>query len=1020
MGVNGNDDDEWLPDVPRPSSASSVNALGDDSFGLADLARLERQYANEPAVYREMRMRNKRAREEIEAINMIESKMPGSINDPKLPWKKRLATNMRTRANLKPRMALHQRTTREHLNQQAVNEIGRSFSESAVNSYIHSNSNSLEAQAAGAGLATEGYNSLAAQRSGLMGQIHQLRGQSMEAANSYIVKGGVNADSAGVIEKNAAHMKDMAQQLIPITLAMQQLKQQGLDPQGRQRALIGTGDKAAAYLGRERLEQEMKSGQGLGAFSPMELKKKETEAAEKLIKALEELRNSAGKTSQELEGMNENAEKAAKEFEDIQDARGMSGGGGNKYESAKIIAGTIGEALGMISSAYSNVAINQPMQMVYNTANAANMENEKYNMWHSAVAGDMTARMSLGAWGVGAQFGDQLANSQRNVHIMNIAQSGTAAVVGGLQVGEAVIGLGGEAVGISATENASRGAKGLIGGAAGMIQEGLAWNRETEMARLRVDGTRAVVGAAQAINYIPGRQLQTYRDYVMGQNQAAKQMGGFDGEDFLNDTTGGAFLSRMEQAGIGAKEMSALSMSGATVMGSMFNRNQVLTAVDLERSGFGTAQQNMQRMGTIGAAGIGDAGANLSKIIEEGMQRGLNSSKAIDLIVENTARMTEQTVMAGGNADPTEFITKTILSAIDRNNPNKEMAAKIAYQTYQTSEGARHNIAASFPGIINVDRNMRAMGLGTDRLSASLLTQIPTHVLNAYKRKEGQSAEDAESKLRAFLESQGINVQNMNPNLFKDDQAINILNETGSVAELAGQSGIGYVAGAPGEIVAAMKRLQNDPVALNAFISGKDPGSLSAADRKLRQNWAGGHKISTGTDPAFALANAAANIGISVPNKTKISLAEMKAQNESMGAATDDQRLGGRAEAGQMKAGADLLGSGSTGKNAILQIAASGQEAFKSAGVNAEARWGEAASNTAAAFGKSAMNLDTSTGHLNGAAANLLGATDAMKVVSESFQAVVRRTTEELEKRTGKIVQKLDAVLDKVEGKVKP
>ena len=479
------------------------------------------------------------------------------------------------------------------------------------------------------------------------------------------------------------------------------------------------------------------------------------------------------------------------------------------------------------------------------------------------------------------------------------------------------------------------------------------------------------------------------------------------------------YKNQLEQAGIGAKEMSALSMSGVSAMGSMFNRDQILTAVDLERSGFGTAQQNMQRMGIIGGAGIGDAGTNLSKIIEEGMQRGLNSSKAIDLIVENTARMTEQTVMAGGNADPTEFITKTILSAIDRNNPNKEMGAKIAYQTYQSNEGARHNIAASFPGIINVDRNMHAMGLGTDRLSASLLTQIPTHVLNAYKRKKGQSAEDAESKLRAFFESQGINVQNMNPNLFKDDQAINILNETGSVAELAGQSGIGYVAGAPGEIVAALKRLQKDPVALNAFISGKDPGSLSAADRKLRQDWAGGHKISTNMDPAFTLANAAANMGISVPNKTKISLAKMKAMNESMGAATDDQRLGGKAEAGQMKAGADLLGSGSTGKNAILQIAASGQEAFKSAGANAEARWGEAASNTAAAFGKSAMNLDTSTGHLNGAAANLLGATDAMKVVSESFQAVVRRSTEELEKRTGKIVEKIDAVLDKVEGKIK-
>lgn len=975
-----------------------VNTLDDDdNFGLADLGRLEQQYSNEPAVIRELRRRRELAHDQRHEMLQLGKAKP-SVNS--LPeYKKALHVNIKTGAELDKRLRIHDEANRERLNTQAVNVIGREYSERAIGSHVASASNTLEAQIAGAALTPRGYNSLAAQKVGIFQQMNELRQESRGAAGSYIGPNGVNADSASTLQQNAGQMRDLAQQLVPITLAMQQLKQQGLDPQGRQRALIGTGDRAAGLLGRERLQQEMLSGQGLGAFSPMELKKKETEAAEKLIKALEELRNSAGKTSQELEGMNENAEKAAKEFEDIQEARGMPGGG-DRYASEKIIAGAVAQALAMGSGIYQNVAINQPMQMVQNTAAAANMENAKYNMWHNALAGDMTARMTLGAWQTGGAFGNQQAGRMDFVHGIRLAGKGIQGVLGGVQVAEGVGGVGGAIAGISPTENIARGAGGVIAGFGGAIEEGAAWLRQTEKARLRIDSTNAVVGAAQAINAIPGQQLQAYRNYIMGINDAAGQMGGSAGEGFLNQAGGGAFLGNMAAAGIGGKEMAALSFSGASAMGSMFNAGQIFDAAGLEKIGFGTATTNMQRMGTLGAAGIGDAGQNLSKLIEEGMQRGLNSSKAIDLIVENTARMTEESAMMGGGADPTEFLAKNILAAIDRTNPNKEMAAKIAYQTYQGNEGARHNIAASFPGIINVDRNMK--DLGTDRMSAALLTQIPTHMLGAYKDKSPE-------ELKEFLEGRGVKTGNMDPSMFQDGKLISILGVNASVSELAQQSGVGYATGSPGGLLAEGLKFKgggNNDV-LSALITGKNMGALTDEQRNLRSGVASGLAIN-GKNPAATIANAFSLAGIQLPPEVQKTLAEMETQasGTARGAATFEKRLGGMAEAGQMAQGANLLGGGS-GKQAIQALAQSGRDAFASAGANAEKAWTDAASKTAAGFGESVTNLNTSTGKLNDAASNLLASTDAMKVVSQSFGAVLKQQTASIAKEVDRILSKM-------------
>jgi hypothetical protein len=988
---------ELLPEIPWPTvdkpRTRGVNTLeGDDDFGLADLGRLQQQYAHEPAVYREMKHRYGQARTSEAAVNSMKKE------HRELPlFQAHLLEAQRTAAKLEPRMALYKASSRERVNEQAVNVIGREYSERAINSWVNSRSDNLEAQVSGASAAWQGYGALSQQRSNILNQMQGLRHESMEAASTYIAgkgirAGGVNLQSEAVLQGNAAQMKDLAQQLIPITVAMQQLKQQGQDPASRQRELIGIGEKAAGVLGHNQLEAEMKSGKGLGALSPADLKKKEAEAAEKLVKALDELRNSAGKTKEELEGLQKNAEEAAEEFKEVSEARGMDGdGGGRKFETAKVVAGAVMESLAAMTTGYSNVMINQPLQMVSNATGAANIENEKYNMWHQAIAGDMTARMTLGAWDTGNAFGNELADRQNFVHRAKEVNAGIGAGVGVLQMGFAVGGTGGTVVGNNAVTNFAQGAQTFIGSTVSGIQEEAARQRQTEMGALRIQGTHAMVNASKAMNYIPGQQFQKYRDYVVGLNATATEMGGSVGEAFLNETSGTDFMQKMYDKGVGLKEMGALSAQGALGMGSMFKSSQVLEAVGLENSGFGSAANNMRRMATLGASGTGDPGQNLSKIIEEGMQRGLNSSKAIDMIVENTARATEESVKLGYKADPTEFLTKTILGAIDRSNPNKELAGQIAQETYRTGEAARSNISASFPGMINVARVTRAAGLEFDQATGLMMTQMDTKALNAH-------AEDTKEEFKAFLEQRGwrrSTIEGLGARLDDPKSFIQGINEAKAVSELSQTSGLSLVSGLPGELVQQIKKYKDRPEILEQIASLKDPNALPAELRDLRAPIALALSTANQNPDAVLRSVITQIVGPNwQPKETNNTIAQEAAKNKSHAEGQVEARGGKTAEVGQaLTAGKYFGASGTSGANAIESLANSLRNALKKAGTDAEEKWTTAAGESAASFGASAKSLNHASGQLDAAAKVLLEGSGAMNAASNIFKQWVEKIT---------------------------
>ena len=930
------------------SGGPPVNSLADDDrFGLADLGRIRDQYNLEPAAIRGARLRGEEAQKRVSSLLQEASADPSLVESSE--YKKSLFRNLRITKNVNSRLSVYQESKEDRLNEQAVNAVNREFSSSAVNSYVARHANTLEAQVAGASMTGQGYRALDAQREQIMNQMKDIRQASVSAASLYIGPGGVNANSASTLQSGSEQMKELAKQLIPITLAMQQLKQQGLDPKGRQEELARVGNKAAGVLHANQLQEDMRSGKGLGAFSSAELKKKEAEAAEKLIKALTALNTAAGKTADELNELNKNAEEAAKEFKDIneaKEAKGNGGGGSSKFEMIKMVAGTLMSALDIGAGAYQNATINQPMQMVANTTAAANMENEKYNSWHAALAGNMQERQNLN-WTAASRFGSALANNEKHLHQMRQGAAAAGIVGGVAQMAEAGSkGFQGFVTGTQAFEAGAQGALNTASGIASGAVELTAEQRQTNMMATKIAGTQAFKGAQKAITYVSGRQLQGYRDYMMGINETAGAMGGEVGEAFLERTGGKDFLESLSKAGIGTKEFGQLSLRGAMQMGSQFSENQIFSAVDLERKGYGTAEQNMQRIGMLSAAGQGDSANNLGRIIEDAMRRGLNSSKALDMIVENTAKTSEAAMLAGAAGDPSTGVATAILRAVDQSNPNKEQALKMSLQGFERSEAAQTNTAASLAGFMNVDRNMKA--LGVDRRSAQILTGLSTAEIEGMRGLSG-------NKFQEYLMRIGVK------STATDGAALaKVLDQTGASAILAGQEGRGIAWGASSAYRALLDKNKDDKAKIKALVFGNNNALLSPEEQEIYRAEAASFKVG-GVNAAPQFARAAVKLGYLNEEVTQKELKDLKLNMRTD--ATNEKRLAGSADSAQVARGAELLGA--SAKEAFAAIAKSGQDAFKQM---TEAQWGEAAQKTAENFGTSAALMGEASGKLEKAA----------------------------------------------------
>lgn len=995
MAVNRSDDD----DVNGESSEST----------LAQLGRLARKAQTKSVRQQDLERRSHQAEREINYSEQIVSdpavlanyaamaEKPMSSEQAEKELLSKIARGRKTIESVDPQLDLIRKSKIEGINSQASNVISRAYSMSGVNGEVTEAQRNRETQLYGATMQQQGWEPLEQKKKQLQQQISRMGAENKELANVYVDErtGKVDPGIHGKFSEDEEKRNSLVTELGRIAAAQKGLKQEGLDPESQQQKLFKTGASAAQLIRTNQFQQDAANKTGLGALSREELDKKQAAAATALTEALKQLKAATNATEDELKKLDDAAKKAAAEYEEATEFK-EANGGGEKDERGKIALGALGEALQMVGQGFDKFLIQMPLQQVQNDTATANMANEQYELWKRGTDGDMSARLQMGYVSQAVEFGDMLGDRTKWGQIARGAGHTATAALGVVQGGEVAAGGLGEFVGNSRVQAGAEAAKNVLGGGLGVATEIADAAKGITATQNRVAGYHATMAAGKAFSHVQGYQLQEYRDYVMGLNGAASEMGGGAGEAFLNQTGGNDFLEKMKVQGVGLKEMGQLSATGAQMMGSRFSADQAIGAVALENLGHGTAMENMTRMGKLGAAGANDPNQNLQKIIEEGMQRGLNSSKAIDMIVENTARMTEENAKMGGYADPTDFLTKAILGATDANNPNKEQAARIAYDTYQAEEGARHNTAASLSGIINVDRNMKDTGV-KDRVSGMIMTNIPTSAINAYKGNgEG---------LKTFLEGRGVKVDQMDPEMFKNDKLLNILNRNGSIAELGRQSGLGWaLQGKGAELLAEIEKNKGNKRVQNALVYGNDPNALTQEQRALRQGVAQAYGLE-GKNAGAGIANAASLAGVFTrdkENEKKLSDEE----NSTRRALQQEGRRGNVRAAGAAQEGGKLLGSDEGGATGIKNLAESGRIAFEKAGVDAEKKWATAARDTAVNFGKSADLLNKATGKLDATAQNLMQGTATYKATTESIGATVKSVMAQLEKLPDAIKRK--------------
>lgn len=982
MSVNGENDGD------------GVNRI--DDFGSSELSRIGEQYKRVPYAQRDLKRRLREARYTVNGVGDISehqsnldalrdllkgTKDPDGRRDINAYIKETEGTIRdikgahSTIEKIPSRLRMYRESTRERLNAQAVNTVSRGMSDRSVGSYVNGYINSYDTQVAGLSMATQSsFEDLSTRREGIMSEIGRIRGESINTAHSLIGPKGINADADRTLKENAEKVKELASQLGPIAVAMKQLKQEGKDPDGVRAKLTRYGEKAQDYLAYEGLSKDIREGKGeFGNLSPADMKKKETEAAQNLVKALDELRNASGKSKEELSKLTKAAEEAADRFEEVQDAKSAGGGrgGGDGLRTGAAVASAVAGVAQLVGNAFQVLGINQPMANMSNVSGYAAIENRKHDSWRAALAGNMTERLNLMGWDSAREFGLNRATAAGWKVGADITGGIAGTVAGVAQTADAVSnGPGGGTVGkvMGTSQVIVQTAQGVLATGESALQTAASIQdarNKISTSQAEIAGNWATMDAVSRVNHIPGYQLQQYRDHMIGFYGASSNMGR-RGEGFMGKVTGVDFIGSMDAFGLGSEEAASLSNFGSQNIGSLFDAQQIIQAKRFENLGLGSSGDNMRRMAVLASGGSQNPAQSLEKLLERAVATGLDSSKSITMIAESTGTVAEQSALRG-MAGVGDEISRMLYGAADRNNPNQEIAAKQAITAFQTGEGARNNRSASWHGMVAVSRLQKEFGFQWE--DAYGLQGMSVAELRKLKSMSGDDA-------RATLFRRGVNASgNNNFNDANIGTSLDKVIEAKVLSQAEANGGFAFEA----------NKAWQDVILPFAKGSGRNAALVAGGNRKqLPAN------VYSALGAIYKTAAANGNDGGAVVREMLSALGLIDSGSAGIGLGASDQdfgvggargavaqdiQLGAKSQMGAAREAAKKASGGTgAGIDAAAAIRDSGTAALNSPGADAERRWSEAAAKSAEDFGASATKLSNAGDRLMDAAKALMAA----------------------------------------------
>lgn len=538
------------------------------------------------------------------------------------------------------------------------------------------------------------------------------------------------------------------------------------DEEIRNRAMLYGVQKAHKALGMDaqsvdisRLRTEVSAEASMGGKGSAE--------AKAFIDALKELRKETDVTTKEFERLTANVDKAQKEFENI------GGGGGGATARFNYYGG----AFGAVGAAAQQMLVGQRMQEVANISGSAGLANQQYDLYKAARGGDVASQLALGQIGAASDFGAEMKQGTLMSQSLQMAGLGMDTAAGWSMMTEAAAqkanpisyGLG---ISTQNTTTALAGAGQFIGASASGLALGtdmLGTNGKGEpisATAARLQGIQAHNQAVRSINYVGATQAQGLRDFYTGLDTVSQNMG-TGSEAFLSGATSNANLEAMQKARMSPEQWAKAADLGVNSMGSTFDTNQIFGARNLEAKGFGSVDKNLQRMGSLASAGANNPQASMETVLSAAVASGLDKSKGLDLLVQNTAAMAGASIGAAIGVDTTGAATAMITSAMDPGMVNRENALKQAMSAQEVLRQSTTNQSVSFIGMANtgmLSDKLLSAGIdvaGKGGSMAMAMSNLQGMDVQTLKEIQAISKKDPQKAARLF-QDQGVNSNESN------------------------------------------------------------------------------------------------------------------------------------------------------------------------------------------------------------------------------------------------------------------
>lgn len=717
---------------PNQSGKGPQNSL--DTSGISDIENIGRRASRHTAEDISQRMRVAEARRNIQVYEagLQAGLQAGPPQEMASMLGRQLASERKAVNSLEPRIELRAETQRQRFTAQTQSIVERNFQERAVNGQAQEFARGSTGQRLGLGMMNTPFEDLEAKRQATMNQIGSL-GQRASgiAENLYNERGKQDPEKLAQLQQIYSQRNRLVNAVGGIEVAQRAQRAMGMDPQSRQDALLGAGQQAERTLFREGIANEMRSGQGeLGSKSGAELKQREIALSQQLVEALEKLKDTAGKSAEEIDKMRDSASKTAEDLEKVKEARASGGGGGNRYDNASNMLSFASGAFGAVGSGIQQIAVNQRMGQVGNIAGYASIENQKYQTYKGASAGNVADQLALSQFGGAEAFGRELRTGA-NAAVGAQAAGGVAQMAaGGVRVAATLNPVENTVSTSAAMGQRLQGIGEVIQGGVNTAVSGADLARDVSGSQAAIAGVNAQMEARRQLAAVSAEQLQGFRDFGIGMSSAAIGMGG-KGAGFVDRMVNKSTMESMTNARISPEQMAQMSQQGVQQIGSTFNEGQIFGARGLERSGFGTMQENMSRMATLASAGSNNPQAGLSSVLEAAFGKSLDGSKVLNMMAENTGAMVQQSAGRALGIDTTAASAQILAANVNPNEGNQEFAMQRAVTAAQRMQEIGTDTGVNFAAMSATSRISKMAGVGGDE--AIILQQLDDQTLRSMK-----------------------------------------------------------------------------------------------------------------------------------------------------------------------------------------------------------------------------------------------------------------------------------------------